>query len=104
MTTPYGRMDIVVVNPYLGFLCVFENKVDAYEQDHQLDRYWQWMDAHRKEYPIQTLIYLSPRGGEATTAWGHHYICLSYRQDIASWLEQTIPSIQVYKLQEYGKW
>ncbi len=103
MANAYGRMDIVILNPLIGFLCVFENKVDAYEQDHQLERYWQWMDVHRKEYPVQILIYLTPRGGEATTAWGHTYITLSYRQDIATWLEQTIPNIQAARVREMVK-
>ena len=88
MTSQFGRMDIVLLNPLLGFLCLIENKIDAYEQEHQLERYGQWMYSHRQDFPKRALIYLTPYGSAAGTAGNYLYYRLSYRQDIAKWLEE----------------
>ena len=90
MKTRHGRLDVVLMNPSIGFLCLIENKVDAYEQPKQLQRYWRWMESRYREFPIQALIFLTVKGYEATTAWDFPYYRLSYNQDIAAWLENTM--------------
>lgn len=92
--THYGRMDIVLINPSLGFLCVIENKVDALEQDNQLNRYLAWMETMREDYPIRSLVFLTVTGKLAASADIANYLPLSYRKDISSWLYQTLPLIQ----------
>ena len=94
MTTQHGRLDVVVMNPTLGYLCLIENKVDAYEQPKQLQRYWQWMESRFREFPFQALIFLTIKGYDATTAWDFPYYRLSYNQDIPNWLESAVPEIQ----------
>ena len=94
MTTRHGRLDVVIMNPTIGYLCLIENKVDAYEQPKQLQRYWSWMESRYREFPIQALIFLTIKGYEATTAWDFPYYRLSYNKDIAAWLENTILEIQ----------
>jgi len=94
MTTHHGRLDVVVMNPTLGYLCLIENKVDAYEQPKQLQRYWNWMESRFREFPFQALIFLTVKGYEATTAWDFPYYRLSYNQDIPNWLESTLSDIQ----------
>ena len=103
MTSQFGRMDIVLLNPLLGFLGLIENKIDAYEQEHQLERYGHWLDTHRQDFPTRALIYLTPYGGAAGTAGNYGYYRLSYRQDIAKWLEGTIPQIQAPGVTEVVK-
>jgi hypothetical protein len=94
MPTRYGRLDVVIMNPAIGYLCLIENKVDAYEQPRQLQRYWNWMETRYREFPHQALVFLTIKGYEATTAWEFPYYRLSYKQDVPNWLESTVPEIQ----------
>jgi hypothetical protein len=89
-----GRMDIIIQNPQEGFICVIENKVDAYEGDDQLKRYAKWLEIHKKEYPASALCFLTIKGDSSLTIGNYPYLRLSYRQEIAEWLEDTIPLIQ----------
>jgi hypothetical protein len=95
-----SRLDIVVKNPALGFLCVIENKVDAFEQPDQLQRYWKWMSSQKCNYPTQVLFFLTVFGYESETAGDAPYDCLSYRQDITAWLEHVLPEIQAPAVRE----
>jgi hypothetical protein len=89
-----GRMDILIHNPQEGFICVIENKVDAYEGFDQLARYGKWIKDREKKYPNSALCFLTIRGTISITAGGINYFRLSYHQDVAEWLEDTIPHIQ----------
>lgn len=91
--TAYGNLDIVIASPTLGYLVVIENKVDAGEQNRQLARYADWLNEQSEEYPSRALIYLTPAGMASQTSEGHQYIQLSYRQDIATWLESIVDKI-----------
>lgn len=92
--TSYGRMDIVVLNPAIGFLCVIENKVGAGEQSQQLERYSNWMKSMHSDYPLHTLVFLTIRGYVAASAGNEEYIPISYNRDIINWLERAVPYIQ----------
>jgi hypothetical protein len=92
--TKYGRLDIVIQNPREGFLCVVENKVDSEEGNQQLKRYGQWMNDHLDIYPFQALCFLTIHGGPSRTAESTPFFRLSYHQDIAAWLEDTLEHIQ----------
>lgn len=92
--TNIGRLDIVLRSPDLNYLCVIENKVDAWEQPEQLKRYGGWLERQRQEYPDQVLIYLTPSGSQAYTAQDFPYLALSYHEDIAAWLSRSLEGIQ----------
>jgi hypothetical protein len=94
LITLFGRLDVVIRSADLNFLCVIENKVDAPEQVDQLLRYNRWMETQLEGYSSQALIYLSIHGDPAYTAQGVPYLRLSYRRDIARWLEQTLSEIE----------
>jgi hypothetical protein len=94
LITLFGRLDIVIRSADLNFLCVIENKVDASEQVDQLLRYSRWMETQLEGYSSQALIYLSIHGDPAYTAQGVPYLRLSYRRDIAQWLEETLSEIE----------
>lgn len=96
MHTSFGRLDIVILNAATGFLCVIENKVDAFEQNHQLERYFQWLETMQQEFPFQVMVFLTTRGSAAATAGTHYYLPLSYHIDIINWLENTIPLIEAF--------
>lgn len=90
----YGRLDIIIRSPDLNYLCVIENKVDAFEQSQQLERYAKWLKGQRKFYPDQALIYLTTSGYAAVTAKEFEYFRMSYHQDIAEWLSSTLEQVQ----------
>jgi hypothetical protein len=94
LITLFGRLDIVIRSADLNFLCVIENKVDALEQVDQLLRYSRWMETQLEDYSSQALIYLSIHGDPAYTAQGVPYLRLSYRRDVARWLEETLSQIE----------
>ena len=98
--TSFGNLDIVIASPMLGYLVVIENKVYAGEQHRQLARYAAWLDEQQEEYPSQALIYLTPAGSAARTSKDDQYFRLSYRQDMANWLESTIGQIAAPPVRE----
>jgi hypothetical protein len=98
--TAYGNLDIVIASPTLGYLIVIENKVYASEQDQQLARYAAWLDEMQEEYSDQALIYLTPRGSAALTSNDKPYFRLSYRQDIAGWLQSILDQIAATSVSE----
>lgn len=90
----HGRMDVVIQNLQAGFMCVIENKVDASEGSTQLERYGKWLEQNKKKYPYAVLCFLTVDGSSSLTAGEYPYIRLSYRRDIAEWLEDAMPQIQ----------
>ncbi len=93
-TSAFGRVDILIQNPKEGFLCVIENKVDAAEGIDQIKRYGHWLVTHERTYPYRVLCFLTIRGDSSLTSDDVPYIRLSYHQDIAEWLEDSLPHIQ----------
>ena len=96
-----SRMDVVLRCPELGFLCVIENKIDAFEQHRQLARYQKWMDTQQEAFPEQALIYLTVSGyASQTIDENRHYLRLSYQNDIKIWLGNVISAIQAPNVTE----
>jgi hypothetical protein len=95
-----GRFDIFITNWDLRYMYVIENKIDASEQNRQLERYGEWMEKYKMECPMQALIFLTISGHEAVSSRGHKIPCFSYHDDIKAWLESIIPSIQAPAVRE----
>lgn len=97
-----GRVDIVIQNPELGFVCLIENKIDASEQSGQLTRYRKWLESEsiKREYPYRALLFLTPDGRISTTLSDKLYGGLSYRKDIYTWLGQVIPDIKAENVRQ----
>ena len=93
-TSQFGRMDIVLLNSFLGVVIVIENKINAMEQTHQLESYSKWLTTIEKDYPLGGLVFLTPSGYQSVTAGEFPYITLSYKKDVQGWLISTLPSIQ----------
>ena len=89
-----GRLDIQIINRNLGVLCVIENKIDAPEQDRQLERYQKYMKKRLRDFPTQALIFLSIRGKRSISASDQDYYRLSYHNDIFTWLQNTLLEIK----------
>jgi hypothetical protein len=96
---PNCRLDIVLRNNEHHCLFVIENKVDAHEQETQLERYWAWMKQQTR-LSIKALIFLTPDGREGETATKNKYFRLSYHEDIVHWLELTLPHIKALRVKE----
>jgi hypothetical protein len=100
-TTSYGKPDLVVAAPECQVLLVIENKIGAGEQPDQLDRYSQWLQQQSLYPPAgRALLYLTPDGREASTAGEVPYHRLSYREDIAAWLRDTLNEIGASQVHE----
>jgi hypothetical protein len=91
--TRYGNLDIVLRNPLVKGLYVIENKVDAEEQVDQIARYSEYLEGQAKEYPYQSLLFLTPDGHSSVTANGKPYHPISYHSDITAWLERALPEV-----------
>lgn len=90
-----GRIDIVISNSSIGCLFVIENKVDAYEQSRQIERYAQWMQQNTMAFPYQAIIFLTTTGYPAISAGGVPYFRLSYRWDVSAWLGELLTNDQI---------
>lgn len=99
-SVPQGRLDIVVESAELGYLFVIENKVDANEQADQLRRYADWMQSREELFPIQALIFLTPRGDSAHSHGGAAYFPLSYCRNVYRWLTNTLDKIAAPTVRE----
>jgi hypothetical protein len=89
-----GRIDIVASCRQLGCLIAIENKVYAGEQNDQICRYHQWLEAKAPFYGRRCLVFLTPTGRRATTDRGCSYIRMSYRSDIAAILQAATAQAQ----------
>jgi hypothetical protein len=80
-----GSLDIFIKTSY-GQLRI-ENKIDAGEQDDQVERYY---NSERESDAKIIVVYLTLDGRDATTAGslksGEDYFCLSHRRHTTNWL------------------
>jgi hypothetical protein len=98
---PEGRLDIVVQSVQLKFLMVIENKIGADEQQDQIGRYQTWL-IRQKQYPPErrVLLYLTPEGRRANTAYSEDYFRFSYGRDVVAWLWSALPNVEAARVRE----
>jgi hypothetical protein len=91
-----GRMDLVLRHSTAGALIVIENKIYAKDQDRQLERYWNWMQSCRNNFPTQSLLYLTLYGSYPVMPPSEHinYQRISYKNDIKHFLDNILPEIK----------
>ena len=91
---PRGQMDILVEFEHFGL--AIENKVGAYEQPRQLQRYHDHLKNKYGEDQF-CLVYLTPEGDKPTSIEDHlkeelmsgnKLICISYNRDMLKWLAE----------------
>jgi len=82
-----GRIDILLTDKKNNAI-IIENKIDASDQENQLLRYYNYAKDKKLSYD---LIYLTKEGNKAsdysTNGENVDYRCLSYRDNIITWLE-----------------
>jgi hypothetical protein len=83
-----GRMDIVIED-HRHHALIIENKIYAGDQKEQLKRYNQFAENKYGEGNYQ-ILYLTLSGGEAESAEGVTYECISYKEDIINWLDKCV--------------
>ena len=100
-----GRVDICIENSS-GQMIVIENKIFAGDQEHQILRYVEFLRGRLRnrggvEFPV---LYLTPDGhspsDDSTQADGMQckcgvdYVCISYKDVIAPWLDKCINEME----------
>ncbi len=98
---PEGRLDILVRSVQLRFLMAIENKIGADEQQDQLGRYQTWL-SRQKQYPPErrVLLYLTPEGRRASTAYSEDYFPFSYGRDVVAWLRSALPNVEAARVRD----
>lgn len=100
---PNGRLDIAVMDFKNQYALIIENKIDAGDQEGQLEKY--------SEGNKGILIYLTIEGesykpkvqGNPGSSKGNtdlKYLSLSYKQNIISWLDNSLRLISAPRLRE----
>lgn len=92
-----GRMDIFIYDKNYKTICI-ENKIDAPDQDVQIQRYYNYNTAKNKVY------YLTKEGEEPGDSSkgnlnsGEHFHNLSYSVDIIQWLTSCMKEASTYPI------
>jgi hypothetical protein len=84
----YGKIDILITTP--SAVIAIENKVNAVEQDRQIERYGIYCKSLNKKCTL--ILYLTPNGGESSQAGEISYHPVSYKKHILEWLKECIQS------------
>lgn len=92
-TRTHGNLDIIIRCRELKYLCVIENKVDAWEGKDQLQSYYDWVSG-QQDYSYRMLIFLTPKGIPSCTAKNAAYLQLSYQKDVYEWLTAALPKVE----------
>lgn len=98
-STDQGRLDIILRNYNSRFLIVIENKIYAYEQPGQLERYNRWLSNHKNWGGL--LLFLTLDGSESRTAGPYPYKKLAYRgtkNSVTNWLTDARRDINAQRL------
>jgi len=112
LTVNTGRLDIIIERTYgdFRFCIIIENKVDAADQDEQIDRYWIYLKSkseipeNRKkilyltkigELPSYNSIKLDARENLAKNGVLYY---ISYSKDIIHWLNEVLPKVESKKV------
>lgn len=108
MSTPYGRLDIVM-HYNIGiqdYKLIIENKIYAADQKKQLDRYYRYLSAHLKlPAECMKILYLKPHAAQPSHESINKELYdslrsqgllleVGYKEHIMPWLEGIIGSIE----------
>lgn len=74
-----GRLDIALETSEASFLLAIENKVGAIDQEDQLKRYSEWLNAKNSRFNT-TLMYLTPEGRSGPS--GVSYAAITYQEQL----------------------
>jgi hypothetical protein len=93
-----GRLDLLIENSTKKYVVIIENKIGAGEGDGQLERYEKWVDERRLKYE-KVLVFLTPSGRKPDSTSSNRWIRLSYRMDVAKFLDGVLSSEQLKEAQ-----
>lgn len=95
----FGRIDIVLKNE--DTIIVIENKIHAYDQEHQLQRYFDACISMGYAPESIYILYLN-KYGDPVSAFGKgnlediDFAQISYKKDIANWLDACVTEAKPY--------
>tara|TARA_B110001469_G_scaffold108028_1_gene108496 strand:+ start:784 stop:2076 length:1293 start_codon:yes stop_codon:yes gene_type:complete len=81
-----GQLDLLLESD--SHLLVIENKIEAYEQPNQIERYVEYLESQKTK--VGQVIYLTLDGKPAETHNGKAYLRISFREHIMAWLERCL--------------
>lgn len=90
-----GRIDIYMADNN-GYFVIIENKIYAGDQENQMKRYWNFAQEKSKNNSNKyRLVYLTldghdPSKDSKNDLESNEYICLSYKNDIVTWLNKCL--------------
>lgn len=113
----WGQIDLFISFKWKNkqYCIAIENKINAVDQEHQLERYYQYMDKHFP-HAIKKLVYLSKSGkypsdyslrNELLNRYLQQDILYlrSYKSDMVRWIDQLMlestPDVVKFTLQQY---
>jgi hypothetical protein len=99
-----GRIDIFISFSFNSerYFIAIENKINAYDQEDQLSRYYDFLKLQTDNHDHIRLVYLTKRGDEPDFPFSieketfdllyskNTLVLLSYKRDIASWISQIL--------------
>jgi hypothetical protein len=97
--TRQRRLDLVLRHRERRCAIAIENKVGAPEGEGQLARYAAWL-ATQDAYTHRALVYLTLDGKASQTDRGASYYCLSYRDDITTWLRGVLSQVRAERVRD----
>lgn len=106
-----GRFDIEISRLHgdSQFYFVIENKIDAPDQERQIERYWEVVRKIKVPANRQKIFYLTTDGKKPSEESVSEMVrkklenknilyCISYREDIKSWLEKSLEKVESEKV------
>lgn len=96
-----GQIDIVLRSAKAKVVVAIENKIDAGDQDKQLERYQAWLDSPYRHHGIveKRLIYLTIEGREPPKE-KHKAESKAYQRDIVAWLTEARAKVEANRLSD----
>ena len=99
-TVETGRLDIEISRLHgdSQFYFVIENKIDAPDQERQIERYGEVVGKIKVPADRKKIFYLTPDGRQPAETSANGIYCISYREDIRSWLENSLKKVESEKV------
>ncbi len=102
--TDQGIIDIAIESN--NKVIIIENKIDAYDQENQLNRYYEWAKTkyEKKDNDKNTIIIYLTKFGESPVEsleedyikeLGDNYLEISYKDHIKEWIEKCIKEVSL---------
>jgi hypothetical protein len=96
----HGIFDVMIHSHDRHCLILIENKIDAGEQENQIDRYMTWLNK-QQHFLHKYLVFLTPTGREPISCGNYSKpVLFSYNEDLNEIFSKTLPDIKSKRVRE----